>query len=75
MAGLYVTLIKLDPGAQTRVSHGPFQRVELDEDDVVGIGPSQDDETPLAYRVGMQWHEYDGKAYYDRVEITEGEPE
>lgn len=74
MSSLYVTLIKLDPGAQTRVSFGPYIRVELDEDDIVGIH-EDGGETPIAYRVGLRWHAYDEKAYYDRAEITIGEPE
>ena len=79
MAGLYVTLIKLDPGAQTRITSGPWERVEIDGGDVVGY---DEDENPA--HIASQHS--DVETYYatnpmhpgvrfDRVQITVGEPE
>ncbi len=79
MADIYVTLLKIDPGAETRVTSGPWKRVELDDGDVVGY---DEDDNPA--HIASQHGEVDEyvvtspvhpRMTFDRVRITVGEPE
>ncbi len=80
MPNLYVTLIKLDPGAQTRTTSGPWARIEFDDGDIVGY---DEDDNPA--HVATIHTSCDDSKYltapglhqtrYDRCQITVGEPE
>ena len=73
MAGLYVTLIKLDPGAQTRVCFGPFDRVEVEDSDLVGyVG---EEPTLIAYILEDGLEAPNDDTVYNRSQITLGKPE
>jgi hypothetical protein len=72
MAALYVTLIKLDPGAQTCVSFGPFDRVEVEDSDLVGyVG---EEPTLIAYILEDGLEAPNADTLYNRSQITIGEP-
>jgi hypothetical protein len=73
MAGIYATLIKLDPGAQTRVSFGPFDRVEVEDSDLVGyVG---EEPTLVAYILEDGLEVPNDDTLYNRSQITVGEPD
>ena len=72
MAALYVTLIKLDPGAQTRVSFCPFDRVEVEDSDLVGyVG---EEPMLIAYILEDGLEAPNADTLYNRSQITIGEP-
>lgn len=73
MTGIYVTLIRLDPGAQTRTTRGPFDRVEVEGIDLVGyVG---EDPTIIAYIMEDGLEVPNDPTVYHRSSITVGAPE
>lgn len=63
------TLIKLDPGAQTRVTKGPFARIVIEGDELIGEGEDEGDEELLAYKYGGPKWTDDSRVQFDRIVI------
>ena len=70
--GIYVTLVKLSPSAETRLVCGPFERVEVDDGDIVGFVGDEPTHVATTLNDGVETPgDFD---FYDRVRVTVGEP-
>lgn len=73
MADLYVTLTDLHPGSMDKVTLGPFDKIELEMDDLIGYVGERDERIAEQLASDRVWYR-DGRTYF-RATITVGEPE
>ena len=73
MSEFYVTLSDLHPGSVDKVTLGPFDKVELEMDDLIGYVGEEDERIAEQIEDGRRWYR-DGRTYF-RATITVGEPD